>query len=95
MEMAQIGEQPDSRLQHVQDSDQVAAERTEKEPSALRKLQNLAVNKKVEQMRQQCRNAVYVAGRLALAGQISVELVELVEPVCTGIPLPGIANPIF
>lgn len=72
MKAEQISAQPHNQLEDDEDSGRAATECTEIEPDFLTKLRGKTVNKKVEQLRRQRKNAVYIAGRLALAGQITV-----------------------
>ena len=72
METSQKNAQSNNTSEPHKDCSLTATECPEKKPSLLTKLQGLAVNKQVDQMRQYARNAVYIAGRLALAGQITV-----------------------
>ena len=65
-------EQHHNQLEDDEDSGRAAAECIEIEPDFLKKLRDMTVNKNVEEMRKQRKNAVYIAGRLALAGQITV-----------------------
>jgi hypothetical protein len=58
------------RLSSDQTEGSTAAE-TE-EPRAIEKLYNLSINNKVEELRNHAREATFITGRLALAGQLTV-----------------------